>query len=121
MAWPPGGRAPPSGESHSGRWKACPRFSGPHRPRGVLGRHLLPPVHTPTCLGALPPPASTVVFRCPAAGIEAAWHRGMSRLTAPLALAVFAIAVPLLALLALANGSADWDDDADAGEACSLT
>lgn len=45
----------------------------------------------------------------------------MSRLTAPLALAVFALAVPLLALLALVNGESRWDDDADAGEACSLT
>ena len=44
----------------------------------------------------------------------------MTRLTAPLALAVFALAVPLLALLAMANGETDWDDDLDA-EPCSLT
>jgi hypothetical protein len=45
---------------------------------------------------------------------------GMTRLTAPLTLALFAITVPLLALLAMANGETDWDDDADA-EPCSLT
>lgn len=44
----------------------------------------------------------------------------MSRLTAPLTLAVFAIAVPLLALLAMANGETDWDE-ADDAEPCSLT
>ncbi len=44
----------------------------------------------------------------------------MARFTAPLTLAVFAIAVPLLALLALANGETDWDE-ADSGESCSLS
>ncbi len=44
----------------------------------------------------------------------------MSRLTAPLTLAICALAVPLLALLALANGETDWDE-ADAGESCSLS
>ena len=44
----------------------------------------------------------------------------MTRLTAPLALAVFALAVPLLALLAMANGETDWDE-ADDAEPCSLT
>lgn len=44
----------------------------------------------------------------------------MSRLTAPLTLAIFAIAVPLLALLALVNGETDWDDSASS-ESCSLT
>ncbi len=45
----------------------------------------------------------------------------MSRLTAPLTLAIFAIAVPLLALLALVNGETDWDDSAASGESCSLS
>jgi len=44
----------------------------------------------------------------------------MSRLTAPLTLALFALAVPLLALLAVANGEQDWAEDADGGESCSL-
>ncbi len=43
----------------------------------------------------------------------------MSRITAPLTLAIFALAVPILALLALANGETDWDE-ADA-ESCSLS
>lgn len=34
----------------------------------------------------------------------------MARFTVPLTLAVFALAVPLLALLALANGEGDWDE-----------
>lgn len=43
----------------------------------------------------------------------------MSRLTAPLALALFALAVPVLALVALAGGDRDWDD-AECDEPCSL-
>lgn len=45
----------------------------------------------------------------------------MSRLTAPLTLAIFAIAVPFLALLALVNGETDWEDGAASGESCSLS
>lgn len=45
----------------------------------------------------------------------------MTRLTAPLTLALLALAVPLLALLAMANGESDWDDDADGAEPCSLS
>lgn len=45
----------------------------------------------------------------------------MTRLTAPLTLAIFAIAVPFLALLALANGETRWDDDSDSGDSCSLS
>ena len=41
----------------------------------------------------------------------------MSRITVPLTLAIFALAVPFLALLALASGETDWDD----GESCSLS
>ncbi len=44
----------------------------------------------------------------------------MARFTAPLTLAIFAIAVPLLALLALANRDTEWDDAAEGGESCSL-
>ena len=44
----------------------------------------------------------------------------MSRITVPLTLAIFALAVPILALLAFANGEKDWDDG-DAAESCSLT
>lgn len=44
----------------------------------------------------------------------------MTRFTAPFTLALFALAVPLLALLAMANGESDWDD-ADDAEPCSLT
>jgi hypothetical protein len=41
----------------------------------------------------------------------------MSRITIPLTLAIFALAIPVLALLALVNGETDWDD----GESCSLS
>ncbi len=47
-------------------------------------------------------------------------ERNMSRFTAPLTLAIFALAVPILALLALANGETDWEDG-EAGESCSLS
>ncbi len=45
----------------------------------------------------------------------------MTRFTAPLTLALFALAVPLLALLAMANGETDWEDDAESAEPCSLS
>ncbi len=44
----------------------------------------------------------------------------MTRFTAPLTLALFALAVPVLALVALASGDTDWEDT-DPGEPCSLT
>ncbi|HET6437170.1 MAG TPA: hypothetical protein VFG59_03845 [Anaeromyxobacter sp.] len=43
----------------------------------------------------------------------------MARITAPIVIAIVALAVPLLALLAMANGAREWDDD-DTGESCSL-
>ncbi len=43
----------------------------------------------------------------------------MSRLTAPFALALFVLAVPVLALVALAGGDRDWDEP-DCEEPCSL-
>jgi hypothetical protein len=43
----------------------------------------------------------------------------MTRLTAPLVLAVFALAVPFLALIALAAGERDWDEP-ECEEPCSL-
>jgi len=43
----------------------------------------------------------------------------MSRLTASLALALFALAVPVLALVALAGGDRDWDES-ECEEPCSL-
>jgi hypothetical protein len=53
-------------------------------------------------------------------GTEHADALDMTRFTAPLTLAVFAIAIPLLALLAMANGETEWDE-ADDAEPCSLT
>ncbi len=44
----------------------------------------------------------------------------MARFTGPLTLAVFALAVPFLALLALANGETEWDEG-EGGESCSLS
>jgi hypothetical protein len=44
----------------------------------------------------------------------------MTRFTAPLSLAVFAIAIPLLALLAFVNDGTSRDEEADGGEPCSL-
>ncbi len=43
----------------------------------------------------------------------------MSRLTAPFVLALFALAVPVLALVALVGGEREWEP-ADCDEPCSL-
>ena len=44
----------------------------------------------------------------------------MSRLTAPFTLALFALAVPVLALMALVNGDRDWEEP-ECDEPCSLS
>ena len=43
----------------------------------------------------------------------------MSRLTAPFALALFALALPVLALVAFAGGDRDWEEP-ECEEPCSL-